>query len=179
MEFKQLDYGVNIKDRLVIFEEHVTISTPIIIRERIRTVAAISNDYESPINLFIASYGGDVHGMFGVLDILRQMPMPIYTTGIGAVMSAAVFVLAAGQKGHRKVGKHTRMMIHQMSTLVAGTSGDILNEADYIKALQTAMNASLAANSNKDIDYWADRTTRNLYLTPELCLEHGLVDEII
>ena len=179
IELQQLNYSINVKQRLAYTEPNFDITYPQSIREQFNAIATISNDTITPISLIISSYGGEIYGMLGILDIFKQMPMPIHTVGIGAVMSAATMVLAAGEKGHRKIGRNTQVMIHQLSTWLEGTSGNILNEANQIRSLQQLLNEILAEHSNQNKSFWAKKASKNLYLTPQQCVDYGLADVII
>lgn len=85
----------------------------------------ISND---PIHLHISSYGGSVYEMFGIIDIIRNAKSPIYTVCTGKSMSAAVPILAAGQKGQRKIGKYSTVMLHEVSGFGWGKTYAVKNE---------------------------------------------------
>ena len=73
------------------------------------------NNRDTPIELRISSYGGDVDDMFGLHDVIRTLKCPVHTIGIGKVMSAAVLLLAAGKSGCRWACEHTSFMIHAPS----------------------------------------------------------------
>ena len=53
------------------------------------------------LQLIINSGGGDLNTAFAVIDIMRGSPIPVYTTGLGMVGSAAFAMFIAGQKGYR------------------------------------------------------------------------------
>lgn len=174
----QLEYALNIEKRFVYMEQQIDIATPTIIFERINALATLSKDDKTPITLVINNYGGSVHGMFGLYDLMRQVPMPINTIGTGAVMSAAVLILA-GATGKRQVTANTTVMIHQVSTWMQGTVMDISTEAKQVKCLQDKLFELLDKSTNKDANYWKKKCTTNYYLTPAECKDLGLIDEII
>ena len=136
-----------------------------------------------PITLYISTYGGNADEMFGLFDMMRHCKNKciIKTVGMGKVMSAGTLLLAAGTKGHRKIGKHCRVMLHQVS---AGTFGPFFNmtteiaaiqkmQEDYINAMVSCTNLSkrkLKSLLNERV---------NVYLTAEEAVEYGLADEII
>lgn len=179
VELLQLEYAINVNKRLVYLEQQIDITTPTIIYERINAVSILSNDEQTPITLIINNYGGNVHGMFGLYDLIRQVPMKINTLGTGAVMSAAVLILASGT-GVRKLTKNTSVMVHQVSTWLQGNIVDINTEASQATYLQDKLFGLLEQHSSKDIKFWKRSCkASNLYLTAEKCKEYGLIDEII
>jgi len=98
--------------------------------------------------------------------------------GTGAVMSAAVVILAGGT-GERTVTKHTSVMVHQVSSLMQGTVLDITTEQAHVKQLQEKLFGCLAECSNRDVKFWKKNCKINYYMSPEQCLEYGLIDRVI
>ena len=67
------------------------------------------------LQLIINSGGGDLNTAFAVIDIMRASPIPVYTTGLGMVGSAAFAMFIAGEKGHRILTPNTSILSHQYS----------------------------------------------------------------
>jgi ATP-dependent Clp protease protease subunit len=136
-----------------------------------------------PITLYISTYGGSADEMFGLFDIMNNCKKScvIETVGVGKVMSAGTLLLAAGTKGHRKITKHCRVMLHQVS---AGTFGPLFNmttEIDAIQSLQenyvNAMVSCTNLSKRKLKSLLNERV--NVYLSAEEAVEYGLADIII
>lgn len=136
-----------------------------------------------PITLYISTYGGSADEMFGLFDIMNRTKKVciIETIGVGKVMSAGTLLLAGGTKGHRKISKHCRVMLHQVS---AGTFGPLFNmttEIDAIQKLQDqyvkAMSSCTNLSERKLKSLLNERV--NIYLSAEEAVEYGLADEII
>lgn len=70
---------------------------------------------EKVLTLYINSTGGDLYQAFALIDIMRNSQHPIRTIGIGAVMSAAFLIFAAGTNGERYASKNTSFMCHQFT----------------------------------------------------------------
>lgn len=88
--------------------------------------------HQEPIDFILKTEGGSVNDMFAVYDVMRliQEDCPILTFGIGQVMSAGVLLLAAGNKGGRRAGSNTRLMLH---SIVSGQYGHIHDHENQIK----------------------------------------------
>ena len=56
----------------------------------------LRTNVDKDINLNIASYGGDVYAMLGLVDYIRGLPVKVNTHCVGTCMSAASVVLASG-----------------------------------------------------------------------------------
>jgi len=136
-----------------------------------------------PITLYISTYGGSADEMFGLFDIMNNCKKScvIETVGVGKVMSAGTLLLAAGTKGHRKITKHCRVMLHQVS---AGTFGPLFNmttEIDAIQSLQESyVNAMVSCTnlSKRKLKSLLNERV-NVYLSAEEAVEYGLADIII
>ena len=136
-----------------------------------------------PITLYISTYGGSADEMFGLFDIMNNCKKScvIETVGVGKVMSAGTLLLAAGTKGHRKITKNCRVMLHQVS---AGTFGPLFNmttEIDAIQSLQESYISAMVSCTNlskrKLKSLLNERV--NVYLSAEEAVEYGLADIII
>lgn len=93
---------------------------------------------KKPIEFYISTWGGDALGMFAIYDLMRMIreECDISTFGIGKVMSAGVLLLAAGTKGERRVGKHTRIMMHSVRAGHYGSLHSLENEMKETRCTQ-------------------------------------------
>ena len=136
-----------------------------------------------PIKFYISTYGGSADEMFGIYDMMNSVKEQciIETIGMGKVMSAGTLLLAAGTKGHRKIGKNCRVMLHQVSAAAIGPLFNMNIELEAIQRLQDQYievmveNTSLSKRKLKSL--LNERV--NVYLTAQEALDYGLVDEII
>ena len=136
-----------------------------------------------PIEFYISSYGGQATEMFAVYDVMRDIRerTPIFTYGIGKVMSAGVLLLSAGTKGQRKIGKNCRVMIHGVVAGQHGHIADIENEFTEVKSTQKMYIEALAGETDmthKYIKRLMDKKT-NVYLDAEEAVNLGIADIIV
>ena len=80
---------------------------------------------EKILTLYINSTGGDLYQAFGLIDVMQSSPHVIRCIGIGAVMSAAFLIFAAGDKGQRYAAKNTSFMCHQFTENSEGKYHDL------------------------------------------------------
>jgi len=176
--FRDIEYGVNVKDRIIYLRDDITILTPGYLRKRINLIGQVSADFKSPITLELTSYGGDVYGMFGALDVINIAPMKIHTIGIGVVMSAASFILTAGT-GKRAITENSYIMIHDVNGWIKGKGQDLISETDQLKKMQQKCYSIYAKNSKQDLAFWKEKSLTTLYLTAQQSVRHGLVDKVL
>ena len=136
-----------------------------------------------PIDFYISSYGGAATEMFAVYDVMRAISgnTPIYTYGLGKVMSAGVLLLAAGTKGHRKIGKNCRVMIHGVIAGQHGNIADIENEFSEVKSTQKMYIQALSEETDmteKYIKKLIDKKT-NVYIDAEEAVNLGIADMVV
>jgi len=136
-----------------------------------------------PIDFYISTYGGSAAEMFAVYDTMRDIrdACPVHTHGVGKVMSGGVLLLAAGAKGHRRIGKNCRVMIHGVVSGQHGRLEDVENEFEEAKLTQRLYFKALAEESNMTEKYLKKLIERrtNVYLDAEEAVELGIADIII
>jgi|APSaa5957512576_1039674.scaffolds.fasta_scaffold07231_7 ATP-dependent Clp protease, protease subunit len=178
--FYETEWSFNSKERIIYFTDDVELISPIWLSQIIRLINQLSDeaDKKKPITLEISSYGGDIYGCYGLVDIVRTAPVLINTRCFGTAMSAAAVLLVSGT-GVRSMGQDSYAMIHQISSWYSGKVSTITNEVKHLTKLQNRLYELFAEFSNKDIAYWKRKMEHDFYLTAEQCLEFELIDEII
>ena len=136
-----------------------------------------------PIKLLISTPGGSASDMLSVYDAIRMVkPLcDVETVGLGKVMSAGVLLLAAGSKGHRKIGENCRVMIHGVAAGAGGHVSTLENELQEIKYTQEQYIKLLARETDMTVSYIKKLINRkiNVYLTAAEAVELGIADEVV
>lgn len=135
------------------------------------------------IPIVIASFGGQVHSLLGMLDIMRSSTKPISTIALGKAMSCGAVLLSEGTKGYRFAGEFADIMIHEVSSGESGKTSDLKNGITQTKRLNTLLMNRLGLNTKfKDKNYFLKRVKNNvnvdLYLSPKECKRIGIIDHI-
>ena len=89
-------------------------------------------------------------------------------------------MLAAGTKGKRYVGNHTRVMIHSVNGGSIGELHNLQNEMEQIAGLQESYIQAMSNETSmtkRQIQTLINRKV-NVYLSSEEALEKGLADEV-
>ena len=136
-----------------------------------------------PIEFLISTDGGIIADTFAMYDVMRddQKECPISTFGVGKVMSAGLILLAAGTPGKRRIGKHCRLMIHQISSGNYGQLHDLQNNVDEIKWMQKMYVdtlANLTKLSKKEIEKLFKKRM-DIYFDSETAVKWGIADCIV
>lgn len=133
------------------------------------------------LTLYINSTGGSLYDAFALIDIMRSSEHPIRTIGIGAVMSAAFLIFAAGSKGERHAAVNTSFMCHQFSESMDNKYHDLkatmiendLCNQKMIEVLREATGLAPSVIKKKLLP------ASDVYLTAEEVVELGIADQLL
>jgi len=135
---------------------------------------------EGPINLYINSEGGQVCDAYALIDVMRSSRKPDATIGMGVICSAAFMILAAGAKGHRKLGKNTSVMMHQLNHDWGGNYSDLKSLGSEIDYHHKRMIKILEESTGLDKQGVQDNFLRptDRWFTSQEVVKLGVVDKI-
>ena len=173
---KEMEWGVNSKSNTTFMNYEFDIDSLYSVITRIDYLLRVNPNTD--INLNIASYGGDVYAMLGLVDYIRSLPVKVNTHCVGTCMSAASVLLASGT-GERTMTKHSTVMVHEGQAFEAGKTTDVMKGVDHLKELQKDINKLLGEITNQDARFWELAGRNDSYLNAEKCLEYGIIDKIV
>lgn len=134
-----------------------------------------------PIIIYINSPGGSVTAGLAILDEIAKRQkegIVVSTIALGSAASMAAVILASGTYGHRSVGSHAEIMIHQVLGGVTGQAADIEIRAAHIRNVKDHINGLLAALTGKSSIQIQKDTERDHYMTAQEAIDYGLADHI-
>jgi ATP-dependent Clp protease, protease subunit len=137
-----------------------------------------AEDADKPINLYINSPGGDMVGMFAILDTMQFLHAPVATTCMGQASSAAAVLLAAGTPGLRATLPNARVLIHQPLGGGQGQSADLELQVKEIVEMRDRMVDVLARSTGQSRDRITADIDRDYILRGTDAVAYGLVDEV-
>lgn len=146
----------------------------------ISRLVMLSQMDSKPIRLVINTYGGALDESLAIYDTMKQLRAPVRTIGIGKIMSAGVLLLAAGEKGHRMIGAHARIMIHNAYSGFVGDPYEIESEYNEFKRLSELENGCLIAETKltkKKLEQIL-KSRLDHYVTPEQAISYGIADKL-
>lgn len=133
---------------------------------------------ESDIWLYIDSPGGDVTGLFTILDTMHMLRSRVHTRCVGLAASAAAVVLAAGT-GTRSATSNSRIMLHQPHGGAQGSARDIEIHAREFNFLRRRIEEILAERTGQPIERIHEDTDRDYWMTALAAREYGVIDEVV
>jgi len=133
--------------------------------------------YVPEITVYIQSGGGDVYAGFSGMDHMKQSRVKIYTVADGCCASAASFLLLGGT--YRYVNPHTQVLIHQISSSgFWGKFEELKDEMAMCEKLMELVKRIYKRETDIPDKMFKTLMKRDVYLSPEECLEFGIVHEI-
>ncbi len=170
-------YSRLLKDRIVLIGEEITdhLANTVIAQ----LLFLMTDDPKKDIQIFINSPGGYISSGLAIYDTIRFLGCDVSTYCIGQAASMGALLLAAGTKGKRKSLPHSRIMIHQPSGGVIGTSADIKLQAQEILILKQYLAEILSECTEQPIDKILEDSERDFFMSPQEAIDYGLIDEIV
>lgn len=173
-----LQHGVDIDGRRIFLHGDVSEEA---IAMAIRGLYLLEGkDAETPIELYVTSYGGTMEDAFALHDVTRTLKPPIHTVALGKCMSAAPLLVACGYRGNRWTTPNTTFMLHDATMESEGFPAQVEQAARLEKDVTERYAWLLARYSKRDRRFWRrifnSRVDR--YFTAEQAVDWGLVDQI-
>lgn len=135
-----------------------------------------------PVDIYINSPGGSVNAGLVIYDTIQacmdKFEINMYCIGMAASMGAVI--LAGGQKGHRYILPHSKVMIHEplISGGIGGSATSIKKTSDSILETKAITNGILAKHTGKTMDEINEATSFDNFMNAKEAIEFGLCDEI-
>jgi len=133
-----------------------------------------------PIHIYIQSNGGEIFAALstlGRLIELRNKGFDIHTIVDGFCASGATLISVGGSK--RFIRPYACMLIHQLSSEFWGTYEEFKDEKQNVDLIMTIIKKVYKDHTTLDPKELDEILTHDLYLSPQECLDKGLVDEVM
>ena len=178
--YREFDYGIDTTDNVILIQDEIQSGLTFDIVSKVRLLKKINGELDT-INILLNSPGGDVIETLALIDYIQSQKDQGIKFNIivrGAAMSAAALLLTCGT-GVRAASKHSKIMVHQLSTIVVGKLSDVKSNAKFSEELENECNQLMADNSNMDKEYWEGISSSDYFMSAEKALELGIIDKII
>jgi len=133
-------------------------------------------DVTPVINLRINSYGGSLFAGLATVDCIRNLKSDVHSYIDGAAASAATIISTVCKKRH--IGKYSKMLIHQLSSMSYGKYTELEDDMENNKNLMDTIKAIYKAHTKVPMKKLDEILKHDLWFDANKCLQLGLVDEI-
>ena len=137
-----------LKDRIIWLGEEVKDDMANRICAQMLMLAA--EDPKSDIWLYINSPGGSITAGMAIYDTMQLIEPDVATVGIGMCASMGQFLLSSGTKGKRFLTSHARVLMHQPSGGIGGTTTDVRINAELIMDMKKTLGADRGTDRPHD-----------------------------
>lgn len=128
------------------------------------------------IELHINSNGGSVKEGVAIYNQLKQKPCKKTGYVDGVAYSIAFVILQACDE--RIMGVGTSALIHEMWIEACGNAKELRKMADDLDVLMESNRKIFLERSNLEEQQLIEMMEAETFLTPDQCLEYGLIDEV-
>ena len=134
-----------------------------------------AEDPRTDISLYINSPGGSVTAGLAIYDTMRLIPNDVSTLAMGFAASMGQFLLTVGTHGKR----NARIMMHQPSAGIGGTTADIEIQAENLEFTKKAVERITAEHTGQTEETISRDGDRDRWFTAEQAREYGMVDRVV
>jgi ATP-dependent Clp protease protease subunit len=138
-----------------------------------------ASDPKKPISIYINSPGGVISSGLAIYDTMQYLECEVNTYCIGMAASMGALLLCCGTKGKRYALPNSRIMIHQPSGGVGGTSKEIELQANEIIYLKKRLSEIIAHHTGKTLEQITEDSDRDFYMSAQEAVVYGLVDSVV
>jgi len=170
-------YSRLLKDRIIILNDEVNDHTAGVIIAQMLFLDH-STGAGLPIEFYINSPGGSVAAGLAIYDVMQLISSPVNTTCLASAASMGA-VLLAGGTGKRSCLKHSRVMIHQVSSGFHGTAADINIQVAETNKLYDQLLDILSLHTKQDKKKLKKDCDRDFWMSSTEALNYGIIDQVI
>ncbi|MEU6731951.1 ATP-dependent Clp protease proteolytic subunit [Streptomyces physcomitrii] len=138
-----------------------------------------AEDPRTDISLYINSPGGSVTAGLAIHDTMQLIPNEVATLAMGFAASMGQFLLTVGTRGKRYALPNARIMMHQPSAGIGGTTADIEIQAENLEFTKRAIERITAAHTGQSEETISRDGDRDRWFTAEQAKEYGMVDHVV
>ncbi|MBC9727923.1 ATP-dependent Clp protease proteolytic subunit [Streptomyces sp. TRM68367] len=138
-----------------------------------------AEDPRTDISLYINSPGGSVHAGLAIFDTMRLIPNDVSTLAMGFAASMGQFLLCVGTRGKRYALPNARIMMHQPSGGIGGTTSDIEIQAENLEFAKRTIEQITAEHTGQLPETISRDGDRDRWFTAEQAREYGMVDRVV
>jgi ATP-dependent Clp protease protease subunit len=170
-------YSRLLKDRIIFIGTDITDHVANVVVAQLLFLKM--EDPKKEVHIYINSGGGYISAGLAIYDTMQWMGCTVNTYCIGQASSMGALLLMAGTKGRRYALPNSRIMIHQPSGGVGGTSSDITLQAREILYLKTLTNKIMSEHTGQTPEKIAADAERDFFMSPDEAKAYGLIDEVV
>ncbi len=169
-------YSRLLKDRIVFIGTEINDAVANTVIAQLLFLRA--EDPKKDVNIYVNSPGGYITSGLAIYDTMQFMSYEINTYCLGMAASMGALILMAGTKGKRYALPNSRIMIHQPTGGLMGTSKDIELQAKELLELKRICAKIMSEKSGQPVEKIMEDSERDFYMDPLEAIRYGLIDKV-
>jgi ATP-dependent protease ClpP protease subunit len=129
------------------------------------------------VGVLLSSQGGSPEASLAFASRMRLSPCDIHIVVMGCVYSAAIIILAYGDK--RFMTRESWAMVHEEKMKINDRVTSMERQVAVLRKFEDQAADLLFERTGTDADTWKELHEREAYLTPEACKQLNLIEEIL
>ena len=143
-------------------------------------IAALSAaDPVADIALWIHSPGGSVPAMLAIRDLMRLVPNDVSTLALGIAYTAGQFLLTSGTKGKRRALPHARILMHQGSAGIGGSTVEVELQAGDLRHTRDTLLRLTSEDTGQPVERIFEDSLHDHWYSAEEARDYGFIDGIV
>lgn len=142
-------------------------------------VALAAADPVADISLWIHSPGGSVPSMLAIRDLMRLIPNDVSTLVFGIAYSAGQFLLTSGTRGKRRALPHARILMHQGSAGIGGSTVDVELQAGDLRHTRDTLLTLTSEDTGQPVEKVYEDSLHDHWYSAQEAVEYGFIDSIV
>jgi len=164
-------------ERVLVLDGALDDDNGTLLTTQLLTLAA--DDPASDIALWIHSPGGSVPSMLAIRDVMHLIPCDVSTLALGLACSAGQFLLSSGAKGKRFALPHARILMHQGSAGIGGSTVEVEVQANDLRHMRDTVLGIIADDTGQPIERIFEDSLHDRWYTAGEALDYGFIDGIV
>lgn len=135
-----------------------------------------------PIEIFIATVGGDLYSGFALIDMIERAKTPttIHIVGLAASMGTLIAMAGKNNPNVKTVCHPFSVgLLHSGSQYMEGSAHAVKDTFDFSQHYEDKIKCYILSHSKIDEEYYNKVERKELWLDADEMLRLGIVDEII
>jgi len=170
-------YSRLLKERIIFLGQSIDDNVANVIMAQMLHLEA--EDPEKDIHLYINCPGGVITSTFAIYDTMKFIRSSVSTICIGQAASAAAVLLLSGESGKRFALPNARVLLHQPSGGVSGTTMDVEIHTREMVRMRKLLNEIIAEHTGQSLKKVAKDTERDFIMSAQESKDYGIIDEVI
>lgn len=142
-------------------------------------ISLAASDTSADIALWIHSPGGSVPAMLAIRDVMRLIPNDVATLALGIAYSAGQFLLTSGTPGKRRALPHSRILMHQGSSGIGGSTVDVELQAGDLRHTRDTLLRLTSEDTGQPIEKVFEDSLHDHWYSAQEAQAYGFIDAIV